>query len=103
MNLHLFRDANNRLTHDRGDIDSRSYPELCKKIVDQFQLKPISKLIIGPDQMFWDFSDGVGTIELGWDPWMGYMVTANDTEGDALVQQISQFLANIVPLPESLA
>lgn len=100
MELHFFRDASNRLTHDREDIESGSYPEFCKKIADKFQLKPTSKLIIGPDLMFWDFSDGIGTIELGWDPWMGFMVTANGAEEEALVRQISLFLAKIVPHPQ---
>jgi len=97
MKLHYFRDDCNRLTHDRADIDSTSYPEVCKKIADRFDLKPASQLLIGPEQMFWDFTNGKVTVELGWDIWMCFMITAQQAEAETLVRQMAIFLAEMIP------
>ena len=64
MEQHYFRDASNRLTHDRADIDSHSYSDVCRQVTDHFNLKPSSELVIGLDQIFWDFTNGILTVEL---------------------------------------
>ena len=94
---HLFRDASNRLTHDRGDIDSHDFPVVCRKVIDHFGLKPTSELIVGPDQMFWDFSDGASSVELAWDNWMCFMVTAKAPNAEPIVQRIAVFLSGTFP------
>jgi len=95
--LHFFRDASNRLSHDRGDIDSISYPEVCKKVADHFGLKPTSEVIVGFDQMFWDFTDGTSTVELAWDNWLCFMATAKEPTAEPLVRNIAAFLYEALP------
>lgn len=97
MEAHFFRDASGRLTHDRADIDSLSYPEVCRKVIDHFSLKPSSELVVGLDQMFRDFTDGTLTIELAWDNWMCFTVTAKEPSAEPLVRQIAAFLSQVLP------
>ena len=94
---HVFRDASNRLTHDRSDIDSVSYPDVCRKVADHFGLKPCSELVVGPDQQFWDFTDGTSTLELAWDNWCGFTATAKETTAEPLVHSIADFLSEALP------
>lgn len=98
MEPRCFRDASNRLTHDRADIGSHSYPEVCRKIADHFNLKPSSELVVGLDQMFWDFTSGTLTIELAWDNWFCFTITAKEPDAEPLVRQIAAFLSDILPL-----
>jgi len=94
---HVFRDASNRLTHDRSDIDSVSYPDVCRKVADHFGLRPCSELIVGPDQQFWDFADGASTVELAWDNWLCFTVTAKEPTAEPLVRNIAVFLSEAMP------
>lgn len=93
---HFFRDASNRLTHDR-EIDSVSYVEVCRKVADHFRLKPSSELVIGLDEMFWDFTDGTSTVQLAWDNWMCFMVTAKEAVAEPLVRDIAAYLCEAWP------
>jgi hypothetical protein len=94
---HFFRDAGNRLTHDRADIESICYPDACRRVADHFGLTPSSELIVGPDQMFWDFTDGTSTVELAWDNWMCFMATAKTPTAERLVLDIAAFLFEASP------
>jgi hypothetical protein len=94
---HFFRDASNRLTHDRSDIDSVSYPAVCRKVADHFGLKPSSELIVGLDVMFWDFTDGTSTVELAWDNWTCFSATAKDPMAKPLVRNVAAFLSQALP------
>lgn len=94
---HFFRDSSNRLTHDRADIDSKSYPKVCRMVIDHFGLKPSSELIMGLDQMFWGFTDGISTVQLDWDHWMSFMVTACEPTAEPLVRNIAAFLFEAFP------
>jgi hypothetical protein len=93
----FFRDASDRLTHDRSDIDSVSYPEVCRKVADHFGLRPCSELVVGPDQQFWDFTDGTSTVELAWDNWLCFTVTAKEATAEPLVGSIAAFLSEALP------
>ncbi|RLS39731.1 MAG: hypothetical protein DWH82_05060 [Planctomycetota bacterium] len=97
MEPHYFRDASNRLTHDRADIDSHSYSDVCRQVTDHFNLKPSSELVIGLDQMFWDFTNGTLTVELAWDIWFCFTVTAKEPDAELLVRQIALFLSKLLP------
>lgn len=97
MEPHFFRDASDRLTHDRADIDSSSFPEVCRSVADHFNLNPLSELVIGLDQMFWDFTDGNLTVELAWDNWLCFTITAKEADAEALVRQIADFLSETRP------
>lgn len=97
MDPHYFRDASNRLTHDRTDIGSHSYPEVCGKVADHFNLKPSSELVIGVDQMFGDFTNGSLIVELAWDNWLCFTISAKEPGAEPLVRQIAAFLSEILP------
>jgi hypothetical protein len=98
--MHFFRDASNRLTHARADIDSLSYPDVCRKVAAHLNLKPSSELVVGLDQVFWDFTDGTLTVELAWDNWLCFTVTAKEPSAESLVRKIAVFLSEAL-LPES--
>jgi hypothetical protein len=98
MKPHFYKDASGRLTHDRADIDSVSYAEICRKIVDRFMLKQSSELTIGLDAMFWDFTDGQAIIELAWDNWMCFTVTAKHPDAEPLVYEVAAFLSDEIPV-----
>lgn len=95
--IKYFRDASGRLTHSRSDIDSLLYPAVCKKLMEKFQLRASSELIVGLDEMFQDFTDGNAVVELAWDVWSCFMVTAKEPSAEALVQNLSEFLVQAVP------
>jgi hypothetical protein len=98
MELHFFRDASNRLTHDRAEIDAISYPATCKMITEHFRLNPTSELVVGADQIFGNHTDGTATIELAWDNWLCFTVTAQDSNAEPLIRNIAAFLAETIPL-----
>jgi hypothetical protein len=95
--MQFFRDASNRLTHDRLDIDSSSFPEVCKKVAVHFNLKPSSELVVGLDQMFRDLTDGTLTVELAWDNWCCFMVIPKEPNAEPLVRDIANFLSKAFP------
>jgi hypothetical protein len=97
MKPHFFRDASDRLTHDRGDIDSSPYPEVCRTVADHFNLKPLFELVIGLDQMIWDFTNGTYTVELAWDNWLCFTITAKEPDAEPLVHQMATFLSETQP------
>jgi len=94
---HFIRDASHRLAHDRPDIDSLNYPEVCRKVADHFSLRSSSELIVGPDQVFQDFSDGAALVELAWDNWLCFTVTAKEPSAESLVHRIATFLSEVIP------
>ncbi len=55
-------------------------------------------MLMGPDQIFWDFTNGKATVEFGWDNWMCFMITAQQAEEETLVRQMAIFLAEMIPL-----
>ena len=97
MEPHYFRDASNRLTHDRADIGSHSYPDVCRQVAYHFNLKPSSELVIGLHEMFWDFTNGKLTVELAWDTWLYFTITAKEPDAEPLVRQMANFLSEILP------
>jgi hypothetical protein len=94
---HFFRDASDRPTHDRADIDSLSYADVGRRIANRFALKQSSELVVGLDAMFWDFTDGQVIIELAWDNWMCFMVTAKKPDAEPLVHKVASFLSDELP------
>ncbi|MEX0794796.1 MAG: hypothetical protein WD045_16780 [Pirellulaceae bacterium] len=88
----FYRDASNRLTYDIHEIEADRYPQLCNDLATTFDLKPASELVVGLDEMFWDFTNGLHTIEFGWDIWSGFFITAKDSGSESLVRQIAELL-----------
>ena len=92
LNGSFHRDASNRLTYDICAIESERYPELCNELAAIFELKPVSELVVGLDEMFRDYTNGHVTIGLEWDIWSGFIVVAKDVESEQLVRQIGDYL-----------
>src|SRR5262249_45477563 len=87
-----WRDASGRLTFDFSKVEAQEYPAVCRKIIDQFHLTQANELLVGPDQMFWDFEQNGLLIGLDWDIWMDFMVVAKNEESEPLVREIAAWL-----------
>lgn len=87
----LWRDASGRLTLDVSSVAAAEHSAICNEIAKAFSLIRDSQLIVGLDQMFWDFRRGEQVIGLDWDPWMGFMVVAKTPTAEPLVQEIAQW------------
>jgi hypothetical protein len=57
----------------------------------------MSDLVPFFDVIFWDFTDGTLIIELAWDVWLGFTVTAKETAAEPLVHSIAAFLSESPP------
>lgn len=66
-------------------------------VADHFDLTPLAELVIGLDQMFWDFTSGKLTIELAWDNWYCFTITAKEPDAEPLVRQMATFLSETLP------
>ncbi len=49
-------------------------------------------MVVGPDQMFWDFGRGGQVVGLDWDVWMEFMAVAKSPESEPLVEEIAMWL-----------
>jgi hypothetical protein len=50
-------------------------------------------IVIGPEQMFWDFRRGNQIVGVDWDIWMHFMVVAKTEESEPLVREIAAWLS----------
>lgn len=89
--MSLWRDSSGRLTIDL-EMEAIEYPALCRRIRDQFELVPVGELLIGPDQMYWNFRRDDLEIGLDWDVWMGFMAVAQSKAAEPLLQSIADWL-----------
>ena len=90
----FWRDASGRLTFDTFRLNAEDYPAVCRAVADAFRLTPDGSLIIGPEQMFWDFRQDELVIGLDWDIWMGFMVVAKTERAEPLVGEIATWLGS---------
>ena len=88
----LWRDSSGRLTFDLPGVAATDYPAVCRQIADAFDLAPASDIVIGPDQMFWDFRRGDQVVGLDWDIWMEFMAVAQSPASEPLVADIAAWL-----------
>jgi hypothetical protein len=86
------RDASGRLTYEMFRVPSSEYAAVCIFVVAAFSLEAHSTMVVGPDQMFWDFRRGEQVVELGWDNWSGVVVTAKNPNAEPLIREIGEFL-----------
>ena len=86
------RDASNRLCFEMFDVGSLEYPQLAARVVTQFKLTPVGDSVVGLDEMFRDYTDGVLQIGIEWDNWSGFVVTAKSPSAEPLVNSIGTFL-----------
>ena len=92
MNIMKDRDASRRLTLSIDSVDATSYNFITSKISDKFNLTHSSRLIIGLDETFQDFTNQKYTIGLEWDIWLGYIIVAQDKKSEVLVNEIYDWL-----------
>jgi hypothetical protein len=92
--MRLWRDSSGRLTFDQPGVTAHDYPRLCRMIADAFELAPVGEIVIGMDQMFWDFKNGHLVVSLDWDIWMDFMVVAKSVASEPLVIDIAQWIGN---------
>ena len=92
--IQFWRDASQRLSVDLSHISAADYPAICKAVVSEFSLTQESELVVGPDQMFWDYRRVEKVIGLDWDIWMGFMVVAKTTASEPLVEEIAKWLSD---------
>ena len=88
----FWRDASGRLTVDQAGIDSAQFAALCRALADSFALQPEGDLVVGLDQLFWDFRRGDQIVGMDWDNWMEFMVVAKTPAADSLVREIGAWL-----------
>ncbi|MBL8818553.1 MAG: hypothetical protein JNL58_21170 [Planctomyces sp.] len=87
------RDASGRLAVEVFDIPIELFPSMCREIAMAFELSRDCNLVTnGVDVVFMDFNSEAGSIEMAWDNWSGFIVTAKSRESEPLVQRISEWL-----------
>jgi hypothetical protein len=87
-----WRDASDRLVYDFSTVTDIQYPKLCRQIADAFQLTMQSAPIIGPSEIFADFTQADLRLQLSWDIWFGFMIVAQTPESETLVADIASWL-----------
>lgn len=88
----LWRDSSGRLTCDLAGVTPEEYPALCRRAADAFGLAPAGDIVVGPEQMFWDFRRGEHVVGLDWDIWMEFMAVAQSAASEPLVKAIAAWL-----------
>jgi hypothetical protein len=97
---HFFRDSSERLTFDTDRVTALEYPAVRHAVVEKFHLTADGELIVGPDQMFWEFRFDGHLVELAWDIWMGFTVTAMSPDAESLVREIAEWICStLLPPP----
>jgi hypothetical protein len=88
------RDASDRLTFEVHSLNADQYARTCKRISREFSLQPATELVVGPDEMFRDYTDGTRTVGLEWDNWSGFIVVAKEPDSESLVRSIGDYLSS---------
>lgn len=89
----LWRDNSGRLTVDHSGITAEQYPAVCRQLADTFGLTPLGDIIIGPEQMFWNFQRDGQVVGLDWDIWLEFIAVAQSPASEPLVAKIAEWLA----------
>ena len=90
----LWRDSSGRLTFDLRGVTNAEYPAVCRSVADALSLVTAGDIVIGPEQMFWDFRRGELVVGLDWDIWIDFMVVAKSEASEALVRDIAAWLGS---------
>jgi hypothetical protein len=92
--VRFWRDSSGRLTFDLPGVAAADYPAVCRGIADALGLAPAGDILIGPDQMCWDFRRGDQVVSLDWDIWMEFMAVAKSEASEPLLRDISAWLSS---------
>ncbi len=87
-----WRDASGRLTFDLPGVEAEDYSAVTRGVADAFALAPDGHVVVGPEQIFWDFRRAEQIIGIDWDIWMGFMVVARTEGAEPLVREIASWL-----------
>lgn len=88
----FWRDSSGRLAFDLPGVAAKDFPALCRSVADALGLAPAGDILIGPEQMFWDFQRGDQVVELAWDIWMEFMAVAKSEASEPLLRDIATWL-----------
>jgi hypothetical protein len=88
----FWRDSSGRLTFDLPGVAVTDYPAVCRGVADALGLAPDGELLIGLDEMFWDFRRGDQVVGLDWDIWMAFMAGAKSEASEPLLRDIAAWL-----------
>jgi hypothetical protein len=90
----FWRDSSGRLTFDLPGVEATDYPAVCRGMADALGLSPAGDIVIGPEQMFWDFRRGDQVVGLDWDIWMCFMAVAKSESSESLLRDIAAWLCS---------
>jgi hypothetical protein len=86
------RDTSGRLAVELFDIPMEMYPSLCHEIALAFGLSlDCSPVANSVDVVLTDFRSDFGSVEMAWDNWSGFIVTAKGLESEPLVRRIYEW------------
>ncbi len=88
----FWRDGSGRLTFDLPGVAATDYPALCRSVADALGLAPAGDILVGLEQMFWDFQRGDQVIGLDWDIWMEFIAVAKSEASEPLLRDIAAWL-----------
>ncbi len=89
----LSRDFSERLSFEMFRVVSADYPQVCATIATAFSLTPeCASFGTGLDVVFMDYRRYEQLVELAWDNWSGFIVTAKSTDSEPLVREIASWL-----------
>lgn len=90
----FWRDSSGRKTFDLPGVTAADYPAVCRDVVDALGLAAAGDIIIGLDQMFWDFRRADQVVGLDWDIWMGFLAVAQSKTSEPLLRDIAEWLSS---------
>ncbi len=88
----FFRDASGRLTFEMFHLPCDRYTEVCRALASAFRLVPYTPCINGLDLVFQDYERGDTLVNLSWDNWSGFIVTAANPAAEPLVHEMAAYL-----------
>jgi hypothetical protein len=89
----FWRDASDRLTFEMFRVSAADYPAACRTVATALSLTPEpATLLVGLDLVSMHFRRGECLIELAWDIWTGFTVTAATPEAEQLVREAVTWL-----------
>lgn len=92
MGVREHRNASDQLVVTLKEAPSLSYRIIRWKICRRFNLKKNGKYVKSHDQKFQEFRGGRGVVDIAWDNWSGFMVTALTKDSEPLVREIGSWL-----------
>jgi hypothetical protein len=71
---------------------AESYPAISKELAVAFELVPAGPVTAGLDLVVREYRRGDAVIDLAWDNWSGFFVTARSAAAGPLVGEIGTYL-----------